>query len=461
MVTLNENFPESAETTTSEENLAVLHAELDWLKLVIDQVIRSYLKQEGHESHWTDIIQPDLTHKPGIYSSLVNEWQLSIFERLAVALSLAPHLRPDLLDVFFGQNQLLNRSFSEFGGVTGKSFGGFIPTGQTLSFLISGNDPLWGTQLIEILDPRNRLMAEQVLSLEPVENTQPRISGVLSLSDQWLHYFISGKNIQPEFSTNFPAHPITTPLNWEDLVLEYSAMSQVQEIQTWLIHGETLMQDWGLEIKVKPGYRVLFYGPPGTGKTLTATLLAKVTGRELYRVDLSMIVSKYIGETEKNLSKVFNAASHQDWILFFDEADALFGKRTAVTSSNDRHANQQVSYLLQRIEEFSGVVILSSNLKANMDDAFARRFQSMIHFSMPAPEQRLLLWRKAFAGTCKLAEDVDLVQIAEDYELSGGAINNILRHCAISAINRDSMEVSNEELIAGIRREYKKENRTT
>ncbi len=303
-------------------------------------------------------------------------------------------------------------------------------------------------------------MAEQVLSLETVENSQPGISGVLYLSDQWLHYLISGEKVRPELSAAFPAHPITPPLDWPDLVLEYPVMVQVQEINTWLTYGDTLMNEWGLAKKIKPGYRALFFGPPGAGKTLTAALLAKSTGREIYRVDLSMIVSKYIGETEKNLSKVFDAASYKDWILFFDEADALFGKRTAATTSNDRHANQQTGYLLQRIEDFPGIVILATNLKANMDDAFTRRFQAMIHFTMPAPEQRLQLWQNAFAGTCELDDDIDLQQLATDYELTGGAIINVLRYCAMTAIGRGHKRVSCAGIMDGIRREFRKDNRT-
>ena len=444
----------------AQRNLAALHAELDWLAQVIDQVIRSYLKQDGHETHWSEIPLPDLRENPCVYAKLVHDWALNDHERLAVALALAPHLRPQLLDVFFGLNGSTNRNFSEFGGVADKNFSGFLPTGQTLSFLISGNDPLWQTSVRAILDPGSRLMREQVLSLGGGDEALPAISGLLSLSNQWLHYFFTGEKVRPELSSAFPAHPITTPLEWSDLVLEYSVMAQVQEINTWLQHGETLMRDWGLAKKIKPGYRALFFGPPGTGKTLAATLLAKSTGREIYRVDLSMIVSKYIGETEKNLSKVFDVAAYKDWILFFDEADALFGKRTEANNSNDRHANQQTGYLLQRIEDFPGVVILASNLKANMDDAFTRRFQTMIHFPMPQAEERLLLWKHAFQGSCELEDDVDLEKIADDYELAGGAIINVLRHCALAAVARGSRKVTKDDLLAGIRREFRKDNKT-
>lgn len=460
MLTETRNDESSELINLAQTNLSALHAELDWLNLVIEQVIRSYLKQDGHELRWDDIPIPELTENQSIYADLVKKWSLDHYERLALALTLAPHLRPDLLDVFFGLNALYERGFTEFGGVTDKAYSGFIPTGQTLNFLITANNPEWRTLVMNILDPEHILMVEQVLSLGVADDSLPALSGVLYLSDQWLHYLINGEKVRPELSASFPAHPISTPMEWSELVLEYSVMSQIEEIKNWLTYGNQLMHDWGLSKKIKPGYRALFFGPPGTGKTLTASLLAKSTGREIYRVDLSMIVSKYIGETEKNLSRVFDVASYKEWILFFDEADALFGKRTATNNSNDRHANQQTGYLLQRIEDFPGVVILATNLKANMDEAFTRRFQAMINFSMPAPTQRHQLWKNAFANTCELAADIDLKKIAAEHELAGGAIINVLRYCALCAIKQNSRKVTAEVLNSGIRREFRKDNKT-
>ncbi|WP_444997457.1 ATP-binding protein [Aliikangiella sp. IMCC44359] len=452
-------LPEQINTHANIVNINTLHQELDWLEQVINQVICSYLKQQGHERNWFDIPLPVLD-KSSIYADFIECFSLNIYERLVVALAMAPHFKPELLDIFFGLNALYDRNFTEFGGVTNKAFSGFLPTGQTVKFLISSNNPEWFNIAMELLEPTHVLAIEQVISLNSSDSQLPISSGIVSLSEQWLHYFMTGKKVRPELSHDFPAQPITTPLNWADLILEHSVMKQINEIKSWLIHGETLMNQWGLNKKVKQGYRTLFYGPPGTGKTLTASLLAKSTEREIYRVDLSMIVSKYIGETEKNLSRVFDVASHKDWILFFDEADALFGQRTEATTSNDRHANQQTGYLLQRIEDFPGVVILATNLKSNIDEAFTRRFQSMIHFAMPTESLRYQLWQQAFQGVCELDDSIDLSKIAKDYELAGGAIINVLRHCALAAISRGDRCVKNQDLMIGIRREFKKDNRT-
>jgi AAA+ superfamily predicted ATPase len=447
-------------TMEANVNIKVLQNEMDWLQSVINQAICTYLLQEGHENNWQDILVQNLSAIDCPYAEMIKLWELDIYKRLALVLAMAPHLRPEILDVFLGKNQVYDRGFTEFGGVTDKNHSGFLPTGQTLCFLLTVSDADMRVELSNIFNAGNILIKEQVLLLADVEECLPRLSGVLSLSGRWFHYFTTGEQLQMENSASFPAQRITTNMEWKDVVLDDLVMEQVEEIRTWIKHSQTLMNDWGLFKKIKPGYRALFYGPPGTGKTLTATLIGKVSCREVYKVDLSMVASKYIGETEKNLAKIFDIAQHKNWILFFDEADALFGKRTAANSSNDRHANQQTAYLLQRIEDFPGVVILASNLKANMDDAFMRRFQATIYFAIPSAQERYQLWTNAFSGTCTLDPGIDLQQIAEEYELAGGAIINVLRFCALSAIRRDDTVVTRYELLAGIRKEYKKENKT-
>jgi len=173
-----------------------------------------------------------------------------------------------------------------------------------------------------------------------------------------------------------------------------------------------------------------------------------------------MIVSKYIGETEKNLAKIFDLAEHKQWLLFFDEADALFGRRTKVDDSYDRYANQEISFLLQRIEEFNGVVILASNLKINIDDAFIRRFQSVVYFPMPKPAERLRIWNNAFSRKAVLEEKIDLGRIAEKHELSGGTIMNVVRYCSLKTLSRNKNTIMLEDVEEGIRREFLKEGRT-
>lgn len=444
----------------TDSNIRVLEREIDWLQSVIDQAICTYLLQEGHENRWLDIPLPNLSKTGSPYANSVSEWGLDIYGRLALALAIAPHLRPETLDIFFGKNQVYDRGFTEFGGVIDKGHSGFLPTGQTFCFLATVGDTALRNEVTRVLGKDSILIKEQVISLTETDAYLPRLNGVLSLSDNWLQYFLTGTHPQTEHGPSFPAQKISTNMEWNDIVLNDAVMEQVNEINSWAEYGETLMEDWGLSRKIKPGYRALFYGPPGTGKTLTATLIGKASGRDVYKVDLSMIVSKYIGETEKNLAKLFDTAQHKNWILFFDEADALFGKRTATNSSNDRYANEQTAYLLQRVEDFPGIVILASNLRANLDDAFTRRFQSIIHFTMPSAEERYRLWMGAFSSRCTLHPDIDLYKVAEEHELAGGSIINILRFCALAAIRRNDTVVTQQELMAALRKEFKKENKT-
>jgi SpoVK/Ycf46/Vps4 family AAA+-type ATPase len=218
-----------------------------------------------------------------------------------------------------------------------------------------------------------------------------------------------------------------------------------------------MINEWDLKNKFKAGYKALFYGPPGTGKTFTATLLGKQFNRDVYRIDLSQVVSKYIGETEKNLEKIFQKAEDKNWILFFDEADALFGKRTSVSSAHDRYANQETSYLLQRIEDFNGLVILASNNKANIDQAFLRRFNAIVHFPIPDAVERIHLWNIYLPANHGLTGE-ELQNIADKYEVTGSTILNSIHNAAINAFALKRLIMMND-LIESLKRELRKEDR--
>jgi SpoVK/Ycf46/Vps4 family AAA+-type ATPase len=261
------------------------------------------------------------------------------------------------------------------------------------------------------------------------------------------------------FSMNIIAKKITTSLDWDDLVLDDFVLEEVLEISAWIKNFNSILDDWGLSKKLKPGYRSLFYGPPGTGKTLTASLLGKSAGLEVYRINLSMVVSKYIGETEKNLANIFDQAENKNWLLFFDEADALFGKRKKTSSSDDWYANQKISYLLQRIEVYPGVVILATNLKVDLDESLSRRFQSMIFFAMPNEWNRKKLWQNSFSDKTMLEEKIDLNDISSKYELTGGTIVDIARFASLMAMKRTDNIILLNDLMEGIRREFGKDGK--
>lgn len=442
--------------TPLELNARDLQAELSWFASLLDARFKQYFSPD--EVNAVDLTPPDLSQSDSPYAGFLAHYELSYPERVAVVLALVPHIRPRLLDIFYVKNKNFDRKFTEFGGVFGGSDGDFTPTGETLAFILAGDDLAMRFRLQSLFDGEHFFAKHNILRLTPLDD-EPALKAPLRLSAEYLSFFTTGQPRRPDFGANFPARFIETSLTWDDLVLQSGTLKQVEEIRTWVEHGHTLMHDWDMARKLRPGYRSLFYGPPGTGKTMTACLLGKSTGRDVYKVDLSLIVSKYIGETEKNLGKVFDQAQNKDWILFFDEADALFGKRSETKDSHDRYANQEVSFLLQRIETFDGIAILASNRRENLDDAFARRFESIIYFPTPRPEERLLLWQQGFSKQAQLDKALDLEKIARDHTLAGGSIMNVIRYASLEALKNQRNLITSEDVLQGIRREYAKEGK--
>ncbi len=443
-----------------ELNAVTLSKELDWLARLAYRRVENYLGNKDLDM--SDLPPPDLTDDYSLYADLVKHYTMTHEERIVLSLALVPHIKPHALDIFFIENTNTKRRYSEFGGIVGQNHLGFIPTGETAVFLICGDDLFLRLRALQIFKEGHYFFSHGILKLErdhAQHRSEPVLSAAITISKEHLAQLTTGERHKPDYTTDFPAKLVHTSLDWEDPVLDYHVLEEIQDLITWIKAGHEMMDDWGLYKKIKRGYRSLFYGPPGTGKTLTACLIGKSLDLDVYRIDLSMLISKYIGETEKNLANVFDIAEHKQWILFFDEADALFGKRTQTSSSNDRHANQEVAYPLQRIEDFPGIIILASNLKGNIDEAFARRFQSMIYFPVPTEDERLRLWKKAFEPPLTLAEDVDLVKLAMEYTITGGAITNVLRFCAVRAKRRDSCTIIADDLKEGIRKELFKEGK--
>ncbi|MBE0638628.1 MAG: ATP-binding protein [Bacteroidales bacterium] len=446
--------------TTIKTNADDLEMELRWFAEVLDARMQFLYGKESRIATIAEIQPPAFNPEYSLYASFISYYNLTFEERLLLVLALTPHLRPQLLDIFWAVNEKTGRGFTEIGGIKGRQHGGFLPTGETVMFLLGGNDLEKRSECFHLFSADHFFAKHQILTLEPALQGEPALSGALSVSRDFIDLITIGTTHKPNLSMDFPAKRITTHLTWNDLVLNDRTHEQLEEIKGWMIHGQTLLEEWGFARKFRKGYRCLFYGPPGTGKSLTASLLGKTSGKDVYRIDLSLVVSKYIGETEKNLSKIFNQAENKNWILFFDEADALFGKRTKVADAHDRYANQEVSYLLQRIEDHDGVVILASNQKENMDDAFTRRFESIIHFPMPDAKERLKIWTNGFSEKSQLAKDVNLEQIAERFEISGGAIMNIIRFASLSALRKGQNLITAQFITDGIRKELTKEGRT-
>ncbi|WP_050009615.1 ATP-binding protein [Flavobacterium sp. B17] len=378
-------------------------------------------------------------------------------EVIILLMALMPRLDPALLKriyLEFPNNVLFDFcSVNENGRL-------FYPTIQTVQYILGGDSISERLKVLDYFGSDSVLIKDGVIVFSGSAQNHIAVNSQISVHHEAFNAIVLGSEVLPKMSNDFPAEQLHTRRSWTDLILPQNTLHELKSIEDWYNSSQILMEDWDMQKKLKPGFRVLFYGDPGTGKTLAASLLGKYTKRPVFRVDVSMLVSKYIGETEKQLSKLFDKAENKNWILFFDEADAIFGKRTNVRDAHDKYANQEVSYLLQRIETFSGLIILASNFKNNMDKAFTRRFHSCIQFNNPKQEERLRIWQHNLPEQLQL-EGIDLEQIARRYELTGSNIMNVIQDVSLKAIalKDPDYRVSLEMLLESIRKEYIKEDK--
>ena len=256
------------------------------------------------------------------------------------------------------------------------------------------------------------------------------------------------------------AQRLPQPYARDDLVLPQELCDELDLASAWMRNQRRVFEDWGFgrRITLGRGLTALFTGEPGTGKTMAAQVLARELGLELFRVDLSRVMSKYIGETEKNLSQFFDDARASGAILFFDEADALFGKRTEVKDAHDRYANLEIGYLLQRMEEHVGTTVLATNRMADLDEAFTRRFHFILDFPMPGPPERRRIWEGMLPRDAAREPAIDLDALARDYDISGGEIRNSVLSAAFIAAG-EGVPIGLRHLKRGLRRELLKTGR--
>ncbi|MGC4174835.1 ATP-binding protein [Demequina sp.] len=308
-----------------------------------------------------------------------------------------------------------------------------------------------------LLGPHGALRASGLVRLDPPDSLAGRLTPEPALAAWTLGLPAPEQRATAEF----PARPLTTVHSLTDVVLPARTRSRLTDLQHRIAWRERVVEDWGFgrHHDNTAGLVALFHGPPGTGKTMTAGAVAAAAGLPAYVIDLSALVSKYIGETEKALANVFDRAAHERCVLVFDEADAVFGSRTEVTDSHDRYANQEVSYLLTRIESHPGVVILTTNLRGNIDDAFQRRIHLAVEFAPPGPAERALIWEQALPPELPVAGDLGLASLADRYVLTGAQIRDAIVDAAYAAAAANDV-VTEELLVTAVRRQYDKAGRT-
>lgn len=434
-------------------NSLTIEKEINWFSELIDNRLNVFF--ESGENELLD--PPDLLGDNSNYALFLKDNHLTGLERIILISTIASYFNIQIFDRFLIKNKVLNRSFTEFGGKIVGTNNLFVPTIETISFIYYGTSIYGRIEIETYFDDFHIFRKQNILYVNIDENFDSFLFSTISLSPEFIQFIGLGKKYRPNYSANFPANVLTTKLDWDDLVLGEDILDELSVINTWLKNKEEISNNINLSKNINCGYKALFYGPPGTGKTLTASLLGKINSLDVYRIDLSQIVSKYIGETEKNLSKIFDVAENKNWILFFDEAESLFSKRTSVGDSKDKFANQQTAYLLQRIESYSGLIILATNLKPNIDNAFSRRIQSVVYYNLPNNIQRLKLWTKVLKSISKISKN-DLVKISKNYKLSGGSIKNIIQHAWILS-KKNNTQINLNDILVGIRRELFKEGK--
>lgn len=444
--------------------------ELVYLEQLIKYRLNSYFPS-GNEEAEPQMPTLDQWHYP--LADFVHRNQLNMHEATLLLVALTPHVQPDLFDSAIESKLGESGNFPKIGGVRGKNTRTFLPTGETVLFLLGGDQLQQRLQVQQLFGSQHFFAKKKIVWLEELPGGEPTMSGRIIMSPDYIDTFLVGKPTPPHFSASFPAKRIEEKRTWSSLVINDDLKKQIEEIRSWLKYNEQLMQEYGMKDRIKKGYRALFYGTPGTGKTLTAGLLGNEMGKEVYKIDLSMVVSKYIGETEKNLEMLFARAEDKGWILFFDEADALFGKRTSVRDAHDKYANQEVSYLLQRIEDYNGLIILATNMKSNIDDAFMRRFNATLRFPFPDANDRVQIWRKSFPEKASFAKEpntknVDVPELVKKYEMAGGSIINVVHYASLKALERrnghakdsnDKLTIYLSDVLQGIQKEMMKEGK--
>jgi len=420
--------------------------DLQWLANIIryqtgdaDDELIARIEERGE-------IQPPIIGSESFYGDFIASKSLNAVERGVFIMSVAVHLRPSLFDPLLKKAKEYQYTDTRFGGIVSDAQIPFLPTGETAIFLLTNGSVEERLIVLEVLSPQHWLFNEEVLEFNYTDSLLPHTFAGFYLTKDYVQLLTKGVADKPDYSSNFPASLVRVALDWEDLVISQELSKELKDIENWIRFEESILNSESMSKKIKRGYKVVFYGPSGTGKTLTAGLIGKKFEKDVYRIDLSQVSSKYIGETEKNLERLFKQARNKNWILFFDEGESLFGKRGNSGQSNERYANQQVGFLLQKIEDHPGVVILATNLKGNIDEAFLRRFQKMIYFEAPDADYRYELWQKAFEGTLPLADDVDLKQISKAHKLVGGQIVNIVKQSVLRAMGQE-MPVLDKRLI--------------
>lgn len=425
-------------------------------------------KYPGEEGQPSPLQAPYIDSKSH-YGQLLNQYQLGEEARLLLALGVAIHLNQILLLPLVELAQYPG-TYPLIGGELTNQKRRFQPSSQTFLFLVAGADVIRQGQVQYHFQVQHPLIRDEVIQLRSFRSTH---TDNQEAYDEWLykriilhkdyyHYFMGGQMPRPEDNKNLPLTKLDTSLTFEDLVLPTQTRHDLKPLLDYAQNGQAIFNDAQLSSGFKKGYIALLYGAPGTGKTLIATTIGKKLGLVTYQLELAQTVSKYIGETSKNINQVFQELERtiehlkgKPSILFIDEADALVGKRSEVKDSKDRYANMDVSNLLQKLEGFPGLVIMASNFQQNFDPAIKRRIDSFVQIPQPEASQRAELWKRYLPAHLQYPTPDFAQQLGEKFRLTGAQINNIMKQVLITTYSQGIDTVDFEHhLEPAIKKEY-------
>lgn len=437
-----------------------LKNELQWLKQVMLYQISIHLRSKGVKAvGMTDNFpSPPVLEHQDAFDSFVSENKLSTEERLLLILGLSVHQQFDFFEPFIRDSFRKPIIYPDLGlSYQGSYHKGFIPTGETVLFLLSKPDQPNMEFVEELFNESQFLIKHNILWLEKRQDDLAPLSGYLAVNPLFLNQVENKKIALSGLFQELPVQLLYSPLNDDELVLDNHARKQLQQLQSSINQHRHAKPEKN-EALAEKGILAVFAGDKGTGKTLAAILTGKKTGHALYRIDMSLVASKYIGETEKNLSQLFRAAEKNSWILYFDEADALFGKRTNVKDAHDRYANQEISYLLQQIDKQKLIIIISVSTKSILDKELLDRCDAVIHFQSPTTKVMYRLWKRALPQSDILNNPSDKVlqSISKHFDIPAGIIPSVVQGCVEDCFKRKHIRITSAQIISGIQREVKR-----
>ncbi|BDD05240.1 ATP-binding protein [Aureibacter tunicatorum] len=440
----NKKYPQ-----TLVNNIQALMHTKAWLVEIIGFRLNNFSDESKSHSNIYDIRKQFAMETNSHWDEISKSFNLTLSEQFLLSAIFFSQFEPQLFIELFSQEEL-NVYFQ-------KDKQRLIPTLnlRSIIYLLSGEDYLNRAVYLNQL-AQSVLFKERILIMDENDSTSFE-DAVLAIHPAYYQYLLNGKKPKLEVSAEFPAIQLTTNKTMDDLVLKDSVKDQLDLLMDFVRHKNAMYSNESFKQKVKEGYVAMLYGPPGTGKTMSVAAMGKELGVDVYAVDLSRIVSKYIGETEKNLEKVFARLEDKDCILFFDEADALFGKRTEVKDSKDRYANQEVAYLLQKIEQFKGLVLLASNYNQNLDKAFRRRILTSIFMAPPSEKERLILWEKALPENFRYEPEGLPAYLAKEHSVTGANIANVIKLSCLRAHTLNTQQIDKKTIEYFIKLELDKE----